>query len=151
MNIILICNKFLFLPQYHHHQYTLIYLLYLYIGYKTDPYVNRNVGRFFLRIKEITAIDPLQILLSWIFFLMDQILFFRVNVLIHELSYPSHIFSLHHKTQFPLHFYFPQSNYSRNKIFTVLLYMVQIFGVTNEESTTNDIHRGKNSFPNSAC
>ena len=39
------------LPQYHHHQDTSIFLLYLYIGYKTDPYGDRNVGRFFCEDK----------------------------------------------------------------------------------------------------
>ena len=44
---------------------------------------------------------------------------------------------------------FPQSYYDRNQILTVLMHMVQIFVVITEESTTNDSHRGENSFPNS--
>ena len=55
--------------------------------------------------------------------------------------------SLHHKTQFPLNLYIYQSYYTRNQILTFLLYMVQIFGVSTEEFTINEIHIGNNNFP----
>ena len=44
------CISFLFVrfvlvsPQYHHHQDTFFCLLYLYIGYKIDPYGDKNIG-----------------------------------------------------------------------------------------------------------
>ena len=38
----------LVLPQNHCHQYTLFWLFYWYIGYKTDPHNDRNVQIFFL-------------------------------------------------------------------------------------------------------
>ena len=44
----------------------------------------------------------------------------------------------------------PQGYYNRHQICTVLMHMVQIFWVITVEFTTNDSHRSKNSFPNSA-
>ena len=82
-----------------------------------------------------------------IFFLIEQISLFHVNVLIHELCFPSQMFSLRHKTQCPLPLYFPQSYYNRNQILTVFMNMVQIFLVITEDFTSNDSHRSKNVSP----
>ena len=38
---------------------------------------------------------------------------------------------------------FPQSYYTRNQILTVLMYIVQVFVVITEDSTTNESHRDK--------
>ena len=81
------------------------------------------------------------------FFQMDQISLFHVNVLRHDLCFPSQMFSLHHKTQCLHPLYFTQSYYNRYQILTVFMNMVQIFGVITEEFTTNDSHRGKNVPP----
>ena len=48
---------------------------------------------------------------------------------------------------FPSTYILPQIYYNINQILTVLMYMIQIFVVITEESTTNDIHRGKNISP----
>ena len=40
-----------------------------------------------------------------------------------------------------------QIYYNRNQMVIVLLYMIQIFGVITEYSTTNDSHRGKTVTP----
>ena len=100
-----------------------------------------------MSIKNIIALSPLQIVPSWVFFQIDQIPFFHVNVSRHELYLPSQTFSLHHKTQCPLHLYFPQSYYNRNQILNVLVCMVHIFAVITEEISTNDSHRGKKVSP----
>ena len=75
------------------------------------PLLNRSPWRkkckniCFVGIKEITALHPLQRAPTWNVFQIDQISFFHVNVLRRRLYSPSQIFSLHHKTQCPLHLY----------------------------------------------
>ena len=94
------------------------------------------------RIKDITALCPLQRVPSWYFFQMDQISLFRVNVLRRDLCFPSQIFHSIIRYSVPFPYIFPLSYYNRNQILNFFMNMVQIFGVITEDFTINDSKRG---------
>ena len=97
-------RNFLVSPQNHHHQDTFC-LLYLYISYKTNPRGERNVGIFFVRIKEITSLYPLQRVTSWKNISDGPNIILPCKCFNIWALLPKSDFSLHHKTQCPLHLY----------------------------------------------